>query len=143
MEPENDKIINKAIIFAKEVILDSYFRIGEGYSQEIRVFIDNERANVTDKLNYALQFYNDKNNIEKELTEEEFHFINDRILGAVKVYGNHLKKGRKNIVSEELDEEIRIIDRLLERFSVEGGNYDLYMEHYIGTYFDLSVQSTR
>ena len=131
MKPENDEIIKKAIRFTQKLILDYYRKKGEKYSQEIMVFIDDERKKTTDKLNYAFIFYNDKKNIGKNITPEDFHFIDDRILGAVKVYGKHLEKDRQYLMLEELDIEINNIKKLLERHSVEGGYYDLYTTLYI------------
>ena len=129
-EPENNEIINKSVAFAKEVILTYYLKKGEKHSQEVRAFIDNERAQETDELNYAFEFYNNKNNIGKGITVEDFKFVDDRILSAVKVYGKHLKKDRKNLVSEGLEKEIRAIDKLLKKQSYEKGYYDLYTNMY-------------
>jgi len=130
VEPENDEIIKKGIRFAKRVILDYYEKKGEKHSQEVRAFIDNERAQETDELKYAFEFYNNKDNIGKGITVEDFKFIDDRILSAVKVYGKHLKKDRKNLVSEELEKEIRAIDKLFKKLSHEKGKYDLYTSKY-------------
>ena len=129
-EPENDKIIKKGIIYAKKVVVGYYANIGRNRSQEIRVFIDNEQRNMIDELNYVFEFYYNKDYIGKNLTEEDFHFIDDRILSAVKVYRMHLKKDKGDLVSEELEEEIKNINKLLKKYMIKGGNYDLYTELY-------------
>ncbi len=129
VEPENDEIIKKAVGFAKKLIIEYHNKMGERRTKEIRDIIDKKNTQMTDELNDVFIFYNDKGNI-GGIQINDFKFIDDRILSAVKVYGVFLRKESSTLILEGLKEEIRIVDKLLEKHSRENGNYDLYTELY-------------
>lgn len=138
MEPENDEIIGKSVNYAKRVILDYHQKMGERHVQEIRVFVDNARAQYTNELNFAFDFYNDKKNI-GDIHIDDFKFIDDRILSAVKVYGAHLRKEKANLILPELEAELETINKIFERHSQENGDYDLYTELYKDIHSEFSA----
>jgi len=129
MEPENDEIIKKSVGFVIKLIEAVYQKMGERRVQEIKVFIDKERQQIIDELKFVFIFYCDKKNI-GVIEIDDYKFIDDRILSAVKVYGVHLRKEKSNLMIKELEDEIRNIDKLLKKHSVENGNYDLYTKLY-------------
>jgi len=129
MEPENDEIIKKSVGFVIKLIEAVYQKMGERRVQEIIVFIDKERQQIIDELKFVFIFYCDKKNI-GVIEIDDYKFIDDRILSAVKVYGVHLRKEKSNLMIKELEDEIRNIDKLLKNHSVENGNYDLYTKLY-------------
>ena len=61
----NEELIERAIIFAKRVVLDYYESKSSGYPSEIRAYVDKERATVHKEMNDALDFFKDKKTSEK------------------------------------------------------------------------------
>jgi hypothetical protein len=123
----NDELVEKAVNYAKRVILDYHSVMGEGYSQEVRVFVDERRGKATGELNKA---YEKVKLAPIDLDNEEFKFVDDRIMSALLVYARHLRMDSRNIhdfdLLEPIQEELDMIEKL-EGFASKDSNYGIYV----------------
>ena len=73
----NNALVEKAVNYAKTVILDYHSIMGEGKSQQIRVFVDDLQGKAIGELNRA---YEKVKLAPIDLDDDEFKFVDDRIM---------------------------------------------------------------
>jgi hypothetical protein len=127
--PRIRDVIKRAVTFAKKLVLNYYSARGGDRPEEIQMFIDVDRGRYTDALNYALSFFEDEENRGKDFLVEDLKLVDDYLIGAVKVYKEHLKRERPDFILEELDKEFTTIERILDQ-SRESGEYEIYTRLY-------------
>ena len=139
-DPRNDKLIEKAVNYAKTVILDYHTEMGAGHTQEIRVFVDERRAKATGELNRAYELM--KNYKPMEMIEDgEWKFVDDRIMSALAVYVRHVRMESAEIqdldLLQPIQEELNKIDKLIE-YRDEDSNNGIYLSMFeeIKIYYD-------
>ena len=123
----NNALVEKAVNYAKRVILDYHTAMGEEHSQQVRVFVDDRRAKATGELNRA---YEKAKLAPIDLDDEEFKFVDDRIMGALVVYARHMRMDSAKIQDPELlaliQEELDMIEKHKE-FAPKDSNYGIYV----------------
>lgn len=125
-----DALVEKAVNYAKSVILDYHKIMGEGKSQQIIVFVDELRGKATRELNRA---YEQAKLAPIDLDDKEFKFVDDRIMGALVVYARHLSTDSADLQEPELlapiQEELDMIEKLQE-YAPKDSNYGIYLTMY-------------
>ncbi len=127
----NEELIERAIIFAKRVVLDYYESKSSGYPSEIRAYVDKERATVHKEMNDALDFFKDKKNIGKVMDIEIWNSLNDILMSAVVLFHTYLVEQSGELESEELDRELNNVEKILEENEPNpDSNYQKYVKLY-------------
>jgi hypothetical protein len=123
----NDELVEKAVNYAKRVILDYHSAMGKEHSQQVRVFVDNRRAKATGELNKA---YEKVKLAPIDVDDEEFKFVDDRIMGALVVYARHMRMESASIQDLELlvpiQEELDMIEKH-KALAPKDSNYEIYV----------------
>ena len=128
---QNDELIERAITFAKRVVLDYYESKSSGYPPEIRAYVDKERATVHKEMNDALDFFKDKNNIGKDMDIEIWNSLNDIIMSAVVMFHTYLVEQSGELESEELDRELTNVEKILDKNEAKpDSDYKKYVRLY-------------
>ena len=130
----NNDIIEKAITYAKSVVLQYHDLKSYGYSPQIRAYVDVDRAKIHKEMNDSLAFVMDKSNIPKDVDLEFYNFINDTIMSAVVLFDTYLTEHSGELESEELEIEVERIKRMIYEFPP---NPDSDYKKYIRLYEEI------
>jgi hypothetical protein len=125
------EIITKAIIFAKQVVIDYYDEIYSGYVREIRAFGDDERSSYHKEMNETLDYVLDEKNLGKEINENFWRQIDNIVIGSIKVYYEYLLYQSGGIESARLDAELETIKKIFDQNKPEPeSDYTVYQRFY-------------